>query len=78
MASLPAPVTAEQVAGAIAGLFADESWVDTLISSLQTLVFCGVPFSAIEELIASFYSHHGVSHTIAIANIRGHNRKVAA
>src|SRR6476469_2112008 len=34
MASLPAPVTAETVANAVAGLFADESWVDTLVSGL--------------------------------------------
>ena len=34
MAALPAPVTAEQVADAVAALFADESWVDTLVSGL--------------------------------------------
>ena len=34
MASLPAPVTAATVANAVAGLFADESWVDTLVSGL--------------------------------------------
>jgi hypothetical protein len=34
MASLPAPVTAERVADAVSILFADESWVEVLISSL--------------------------------------------
>jgi hypothetical protein len=34
MASLPAPVTAEGVAAAAAGLFADDSWVDALVTAL--------------------------------------------
>lgn len=34
MASIPEPASAESVATAVAALFADESWVDTLISSL--------------------------------------------
>lgn len=34
MASLPRPASAEQVADAIAILFADEGWVDTLVSAL--------------------------------------------
>jgi hypothetical protein len=34
MASLPAPATAEAVANAVAGLFADESWIDALVSGL--------------------------------------------
>jgi HEAT repeats len=34
MASLPAPVTAETVAAAVANLFADAGWVDTLVASL--------------------------------------------
>lgn len=34
MASLPAPVTAETVANAVAALFADERWVDALVSGL--------------------------------------------
>ena len=48
------------------------------MQSLQRLVFSGVPYSEVEELIASFYSHHGASPTIAISNLRGHNRKMAA
>lgn len=34
MASLPAPVTAEAVAATVALLFADESWIDALVSGL--------------------------------------------
>jgi len=34
LASLPAPVSAETVATAVAALFADDSWVDTLVSGL--------------------------------------------
>lgn len=34
MASLPAPLTAEQVADAVAALFADTSWVDALVAAL--------------------------------------------
>jgi hypothetical protein len=34
MASLPRPTTAEAVADAVAGLFADDSWVDALVAAL--------------------------------------------
>jgi hypothetical protein len=34
MASLPVPCTAEQVANTVAALFADDSWVDALVSAL--------------------------------------------
>jgi hypothetical protein len=34
MASLPRPTTAEAVADAVAGLFADDSWVDALVTAL--------------------------------------------
>jgi hypothetical protein len=51
MASLPAPVTAETVALAAAALFADESWVDTLIAAVVTRMradpFFDPPFSTL-------------------------------
>src|SRR5689334_7637730 len=53
MASLPTPVTAEIVAQAACDLFADESWVDALVSALATRMravpFFNPPFSYISN-----------------------------